>query len=126
MSRLISSWPVQLRDAATAGDPVHDDGADEIRPSPAEATRQTRDAAVLRLLWRLPSCQPWAAQRCSPRATQRSATPTRWLLWRAVIGMTVPCQVRITARLYNQPELHDASHDKAANRWALFESSVGL
>ena len=44
----------------------------------------------------------------------------------AVIGMTVPCQVRITARLYNQPELHDASHDKAANRWALFESSVGL
>jgi hypothetical protein len=55
MSRLISSWPVQLRDAATAGDPVHDDGADEIRPSPAEATRQTRDAAVLRLLRRLPS-----------------------------------------------------------------------
>jgi len=44
MSRLISSWPVQLRDAATAGDPVHDDGADEIRPSPAEATRQARDA----------------------------------------------------------------------------------
>ena len=40
--------------------------------------------------------------------------------------MTVPCQVRITARLYNQPELHDASHDKAANRWALFESSVAL
>jgi hypothetical protein len=70
--------------------------------------------------------QPWAAQWCSPWATQRSATPTRWLLWRAVIGMTVPCQVRITARLYNQPELHDASHDKAANRWALFESSVAL
>ena len=46
MSRLISSWPVQLRDAATAGDPVHDDGADEIRPSPAEATRQARDADV--------------------------------------------------------------------------------
>lgn len=39
--------------------------------------------------------------------------------------MTVPCQVRITARLYNQPELHDASHDKAANRWALFELPVG-
>ena len=28
-------------------------------------------------------------------------------------------------RTYNQPELHDASHDKAANRRALLKSPVG-
>jgi hypothetical protein len=40
----ISPRPVQLGDAPAAGGPVHDAGADEIRPSSAEAAGRADDA----------------------------------------------------------------------------------
>jgi hypothetical protein len=38
---------MQLGNPPTAGDPVHDAGADKLRPRPAEATRPADDADCL-------------------------------------------------------------------------------
>jgi hypothetical protein len=34
----VAAWPMKLRDSASAGDPIHDAGADEIGACPAEST----------------------------------------------------------------------------------------